>query len=174
MRFWHSPARRLAGRALALFAIAACAGEPSPTGTPAPGASGKIVLTSISWAGGRGYQEETRIDSATGRYTVQSCVQSPGEAACIPSGALREGAVLASLLRDAFARTQRADFRALRAHYQRPPGETPPDPAQATLELTLNERRRTIAWDQGAAIPMALTDFLCILMAARGDLLLCD
>lgn len=174
MRSRHGHTRRLAAGALVLCALVACAGEPLPTGTPAPGASGQIVLTSMSWAGGRGYREETRIDSATGRYSVQSCVQSPGEATCDPSGAVREGAVLANVLRDAFARTQRADFRALRAHYGRPPGVTPPDPAQATLELTLNERRRTITWDGDATIPMALTDFLCILMAARGDLLLCD
>lgn len=168
------PAHRDVGRILALCAITACAGEPLPTGTSAPGASGQIVLTSVAWAGGHGYREVTRIDSATGRYSVHACVESHGAAACDPSGVVREGAVLPNLLRDAFARTQRPDFRVLRAHYHRPPGETPPDPAQATLELTANERRRTITWDQGATIPMALTDFVCILMAARGDLLLCD
>lgn len=82
--------------------------------------------------------------------------------------------MLPSMLRDLFARTLRADFRALKSRYVRLPGETPPDPAHATLELTVHERRRTITWDQEATIPLALTDFLCLLRAARGDLLLCD
>lgn len=174
MRYRQIPAHRTVGRTLALCAMAACAGEPSPTGAPAPGAPAQVVLTSISWAGGRAYHDETRIDSASGRYSVRSCIQSPGEPTCVPSGTVREGSVLPSMLRDLFARTLRADFRALKPRYVRPPGATPPDPATATLELTVHERRRTISWDQEAMIPLALTDFLCLLRAARGDLLLCD
>lgn len=168
------PSCRIVGRTLALFSLAACAGEPSPTGTPAPGAPAQIVLTSMSWAGGRAYYDETRIDSATARFSVRSCIQSPGEPTCVPSGMVREGPVLPSLLRALFARTLRADFRALKPRYVRPSGETPPDPSTARLELTVLERRRTITWDQEATIPLALTDFLCLVKAALGDLLLCD
>src|SRR5690606_17197684 len=91
-RMWYrSPsALRPVGPSIALIALTACAGEPLPTGTPAPGASGQIVLTSIAWAGSHGYREVTRIDSATGRYSVHACVETHGAAACDPSGVVRE------------------------------------------------------------------------------------
>lgn len=159
--------------ALLAIAVLGCARDPVSTEVAAPGEAARVVWSEGGAAGGgTEFRSETRIDSATGRYTIRTC--GPASTLCPTQRLERESTVLPNVLREVFAATTRSGFRALNANYTNPTGIVPPDGGGATLEIVRNGTRRTISWTFDAPLPRALVEFQCLLRSARGDLILCD
>jgi hypothetical protein len=142
--------------------------------TAAPGEAARVIVTSSASAGGRERRQETRIDSAAGRYTLLECSSAPVGVSCTALVVVREGSVAAPVLRDLFAASTRPEFRALRADYPGPAAVRPPDGGGARLEIVRGGTRRVITWAFDATLPRALVEYNCILLAARADPFLCD
>jgi len=171
-------ASRLAARgvvALVLGVLAAgCNDDGVRPESPAPGEAARVVRTSVGIAGGREIRQETRIDSATGRYTLRECSSTPIGVNCLALVVVREGTVAAPLLRELFVAAARREFRALRAEYRGPTDIVRPDGGSVQLEIVRDGTRRLITWAFDATIPPALLDYDCLLRAARADPFLCD
>ncbi len=142
--------------------------------SPAPGEAARVVLTSAGVAGGREVRQETRIDSAAGRYAVRECSSAPIGVSCTALVVVREGNVSPTLLRELFASAARREFRALRAEYRGPTNIVRPDGGSVRLEIVREGTRRVITWSFDATVPPVLVDYQCLLMAARADPFLCD
>lgn len=153
----------------------ACAGTPSEVEgeTLVTGAPARIILDEQRWAGGQGVRLSTSLDSATARYAVTYCEESPGGPTCAETTETRSGSSLSDVRDRIFADATSAEFRALRPEYRTPSGAQAPDYQAGSLTVIANERSRTIRWERGAAIPPVLSRFLCLMAVARGELVSC-
>lgn len=173
MRLHRSPVRALTLVLSVVAGFAGCSSDPVAVEVPVPGEPARIILTEIEWAGGRESRRETRIDSATSRYTLRSCDSAPIGVPCTTFRLEREGDVVAPSVPTLFLDTKTSAFRALKSDYPQQGSAVPPDPGNASLEITRDGLRRTISWDEAATIPGVLAAFVCALQAARGELILC-
>jgi len=153
--------------------FAGCSSDPVAVEIPASGQPAQIVLTEVEWAGGHQSRRGIRIDSATKRFAVLRCQNAPSGVPCTTLQLEREGDVVAPSIATLFLATKSPAFRALKADYPRPGTVVPPDPGSATLAITRDGLRRTIAWDETATLPNALVAFNCSLESAGGSLILC-
>lgn len=154
--------------------LAACRDDVVGPESPAPGEAARVHFTYAGTAGGSERRQETRIDSASGRYALLECSSAPIGVPCTTLLVVREGRVEPSTLRELFAAPARGDFRALRASYRGPTNIRPPDGGGFRLEIVRQGTRRVITWEADAALPHALLEYQCLLQAARADPFLCD
>lgn len=159
---------------LLAMVISGCRDDVLAPESPAPGEAARVVLTSVTAAGGREIRQETRIDSAAGRYAIRECSSAPIGASCTALVVVREGAVSPSVLQELFLAPSRPAFRALRAEYRGSAEIRPPDGGGVRLEIVRSGTRRVITWESHAYLPLALVEFQCILIAARADPFPCD
>ena len=160
-----------------LVGLFACANDPTgPTGlTDANGAPAQIVYVVDAYAGGSRVLDSLVIDSVGGTWRRALCgpISAVGTS-CGPTTTQYDQGVVAPGLGGAlFERARRADFRALRREYPRV-GVTPPDLTTHRLEIVQNEKRQTVTWQSGVAIPDAVSVLVCRLEQARGGVILCS
>jgi hypothetical protein len=165
-------AGKLLGASCVSFLIA-CSGTDGLVGSPDPGAPARLTFADVGFAGGQGLRTTITIDSAGSSYTFITCTESAG-VTCDQTREERSGSTPVQLREQLFARTASGDFRRLKNSYRRASATIPPDPYDAVLTITANERTRTITWEKGAIVPALLTSFVCHLRAAAGELITCQ
>ena len=159
--------------ALCVSFLIACSGTDGLVGVPDPGAPARLTFADVGFAGGQGLRTTITLDSAGSSYTFTTCTESVG-VPCEQTREERSGSTPLQLRDQLFARAASGDFRRLKNAYHRASATIPPDPYNAVLTITANERTRTMTWEKGASVPALLTSFVCHLRAAAGELITCQ
>ena len=177
---WRRPRRQRPLRlavlacALALVGTGCANAHDAGLGVPAPGEPAAIVYAGISWAGGQVYREEVRVDSATMRYRYRWCQgESVGQDCSLDAHVVTGEAYRPSAL-ELFRLANSSAFRSLRAAYTNTSGVLSPDPSSAWFDVTANGRYRRVTWSEGVQLPRVLQEMSCLMLSARGSLVLCD
>ncbi len=168
--------RRTAGKSLGttcVFVLIACSGTDELVGIPDPGAPARLTFADVGFVGGQGLRTTITLDSAGSSYTFSTCTESVG-VSCDQTREERSGSTSVEVRDQLFARAASGDFRRLKDAYRRGSTTIPPDPYDAVLTITADERTRTITWEKGASVPGLLASFVCHLRAAAGELITCQ
>lgn len=179
--YWRTSRRQrsllLAGvvSALALAGTGCADGHDGGLGVPAPGEPAAIVYAGVSWAGGQVYREEVRVDSATMRFRHRWCYGGSVGRDCSLDEHVETGEAYRPSALELFRLANSSAFRSLRSEYTSPSGGVlSPDPSSAWFDVTANGRYRRVTWSEGAQLPPVLQEMSCMMLSARGSLILCD
>lgn len=143
-------------------------------GVPAPGEPAAIVYAGESWAGGQMHREEVRVDSATMRYRYRWCYGGSVGRVCSLDEHVETGEAYRPSALQLFQLANSSAFRSLRSEYTNTSGVLSPDPSSAWFDVTANGRYRRVTWSDGAQLPPVLQEMSCMMLSARGSLVLCD
>lgn len=161
--------------ALALAGTGCADGHDGGLGVPAPGEPAAIVYAGVSWAGGQVYREEVRVDSATMRFRHRWCYGGSVGRDCSLDEHVETGEAYRPSALELFRLANSSAFRSLRSEYTSPSGGVlSPDPSSAWFDVTANGRYRRVTWSEGAQLPPVLQEMSCMMLSARGSLILCD
>lgn len=163
-----------------LFGLALLAGacrltsDAGIVGVYTPGAAGRLEFRMTEFAGGHLSTGRVVVDSAHATIETRSCSQPVTSSSFCDLDANRQLRSIARAEIDSMFRiVTSAPFRAVRAVYENVSGIIPPDAASVQLDVTVNERTRTITWERNSSPPRILTDLQCLVLSSGGSLALC-